>query len=269
MFRIAVISLVGLLAAPVGAQSFEFAAPVQEIQISPSEAETVVVGFTIAQIEGVLAETQGFAMGVAHDPAMLTVDSIDYGAGVISDQWGEPDIFITNAHVGGWTCGVVFAHLGNWTVEFPVPLAAIDITYSVDPALPLPSEAELTWSSQLGTPPVSNVIVVSGASLSVALADGALSFVPVSFIRGDMNGDGGINIADIFTAEEYLFLGGDTPGCLAALDSNGDGAIDIGDIIYELSYLFLGGDPMPAPFPACGPLTEDSEVGCEESQCTS
>ncbi|MEM7263618.1 MAG: dockerin type I repeat-containing protein, partial [Planctomycetota bacterium] len=263
MIRSTLIFLTLLFGAGVStaeAQIFEYAAPVLTVPAATSGDTTFVVGFTAEQIEGVLASTSGFSMGVAHDGSVLTANAVDYGPGVIDEEWGEPMFFGTSTLADGWTCGVVYAFLGNWWYEFPVPTVVIEVTYTASAALDLPASTPLTWSDQLGSPPTANVVVVSGASYPTVNVDGQITIAPIEFIRGDMNGDGAVDIADVFTAEEYLFLGGDTPGCLAALDTNNDGAIDIGDIIYELSYLFLGGEPMAAPFPNCGPLPDGSLV---------
>ncbi|MEM7263620.1 MAG: dockerin type I repeat-containing protein [Planctomycetota bacterium] len=267
---VCLVSAVVLFTSDVAAQTFEFKAPTTTFAVDPNDpGGTVVLGFTIEQTSGSPAGTQGFSMGVAHDPTVLNTVAVDYGEGVLEDPWGQPDFFSRAEYSDGWTCGVVYSAYGGWLIEFSEPRVAIDVTYEIVSDVPVesPITTDFAWVDTLGMPPVSNVVVVGGASIYADSVDGEFTCVPVSFIRGDMNSDGGINIADIFTAEDYLFLDGDTPSCLAALDANGDGAIDIGDIIYELSYLFLGGEPMPAPFPACGPLSVGSEVSCEESQC--
>jgi len=72
-----------------------------------------------------------------------------------------------------------------------------------------------------------------------------------SFIRGDVNGDGGIDFSDAVTTLDYLFTGGTIP-CDNAADSNDDGTLNIADAIALLSYLFSGASAPPAPFPDCG-----------------
>ena len=72
-----------------------------------------------------------------------------------------------------------------------------------------------------------------------------------SFIRGDVNGDGGIDISDAVTTLDYLFTGGSI-GCEKAADSNDDGAINVAEGIALLGYLFSGTGDLPLPFPTCG-----------------
>lgn len=72
--------------------------------------------------------------------------------------------------------------------------------------------------------------------------------------RGDVNGDGGLDIADAIAALGALFVPGTPPlGCVDAADANDDGSHDVADAIYALSALFVPGAPSPPPpFPGCG-----------------
>lgn len=75
-----------------------------------------------------------------------------------------------------------------------------------------------------------------------------------SFVRGDGNGDGVVNISDALYVLGYLFSSsGSEPDCLAALDANDDEKLDLTDAVRILNYLFLGATRPPAPFPAPGP----------------
>jgi len=264
---------------PVFAQpEFDYIAPHHVVTLAPDQSSaTFVVGFRIHETSGIEAQTQGFEMAVSHDPAMLSVEAIDAGEGVLDEEYGEPWFFSTTALPDGWTCTAVYDTLGAVFHAFPVPTVAIDITYSagVDASCPHGSTltplmpgmtTPLTWDNSL-SPPLENVVVVGGASHDAVLVDGSVLFDPATYVRGDMNGDGSIDIADAFTAEDYLFLGGADPTCLAALDSNDDHQVDIADIIHLLTYLFLGGMEPAAPFPECGSEPAGSELGCEAYDC--
>jgi hypothetical protein len=63
------------------------------------------------------------------------------------------------------------------------------------------------------------------------------------FIRGDANGDGVINSADVVYLINYLFKGGPPPEPLEAGDVNCDGIINSADVVYLINYLFKGGPP--------------------------
>jgi hypothetical protein len=62
-------------------------------------------------------------------------------------------------------------------------------------------------------------------------------------LRGDANGDGMINIADVVYLLNYLFTGGLPPDPLEAGDVTCDGLVNIADVVYLLNYLFTGGPP--------------------------
>lgn len=73
-----------------------------------------------------------------------------------------------------------------------------------------------------------------------------------SFVRGRVNNDSNIDISDGIAIFNWLFVGGQEPGCRKAADVNDDGEIDISDGIYLLGFLFLGGDEPKSPYPALG-----------------
>ncbi|HBO53584.1 MAG TPA: hypothetical protein DD471_16460, partial [Planctomycetes bacterium] len=87
----------------------------------------------------------------------------------------------------------------------------------------------------------------------------------IAFIRGDPDGNGAVQLTDGIFILNFLFLGGDSPGCLEAADADDNGAVQMTDGIYILNFLFLGGAAMPAPHPDCGTSGEDAEPGCEAS----
>jgi len=65
----------------------------------------------------------------------------------------------------------------------------------------------------------------------------------ITYVPGDANGDGDVNMADVVYLVNYLFIDGPPPNPMAAGDANGDGKIDMADIIYIVNYLYLGGPP--------------------------
>jgi hypothetical protein len=63
----------------------------------------------------------------------------------------------------------------------------------------------------------------------------------VGCLVGDANGDGLVDVSDVFYLINYLFAGGTSPhGCA---DVNGIGGIDIADVFYLINYLFASGPP--------------------------
>jgi len=65
-------------------------------------------------------------------------------------------------------------------------------------------------------------------------------------LRGDLNHDGVIDIADLVYMVDWMFAGGPPPPCPKEADLNGDGVVDIADLVYLVDYMFTGG-PAPAP----------------------
>ena len=57
--------------------------------------------------------------------------------------------------------------------------------------------------------------------------------------KGDANGDGHVDVGDVFYLINYLFAGGPRP--LGRANVNGDQAIGVGDVFYLINHLFAGG----------------------------
>ena len=86
------------------------------------------------------------------------------------------------------------------------------------------------------------------------------------FQRGEINSEGGVDLADAIYLFNWLFLGGPSPACLKAADVNDSGVRpDVSDPVYLLGFLFLGSPPPPAPFGDCGKDPTPDEVPCESN----
>jgi hypothetical protein len=92
---------------------------------------------------------------------------------------------------------------------------------------------------------------------------------PPSFIRGEANDDGKLDLSDAVFILGFLFLGATEPTCREALDANDDGGIDIADAISLLGHLFLGSPPTLPGLGVCETLDGSATLGCESSsrQC--
>ncbi|MBN1420087.1 MAG: VCBS repeat-containing protein [Planctomycetes bacterium] len=90
-----------------------------------------------------------------------------------------------------------------------------------------------------------------------------------AFLRGDPNGDGRVDIADIVWLLSQLFRGGRASTCEDAADANDDGRVNLSDVLFIAHYVFLEG-PRPAePFPACGLDGTTDPIGCSSYRsCT-
>jgi len=120
--------------------------------------------------------------------------------------------------------------------------------------------------------PVDNKVTINGNSeipCNAATANVVISFAPDgpltnTFIRGNANNDGKIDIADPIWVLNELFLAGPATGCQDAADANDDDMVNLSDAEYLIDYLFKAGPVPPAPFAACGEDTTSPEtLGCE------
>jgi hypothetical protein len=85
-----------------------------------------------------------------------------------------------------------------------------------------------------------------------------------SFVRGDANGDGVVEIADAIKMLQELF-GQTERNCADASDANDDGTNDLADVIFTLTYLFSNGAVPPAPGASeAGVDPTPDDLGCEQ-----
>ena len=86
---------------------------------------------------------------------------------------------------------------------------------------------------------------------------------PPTFVRGDANADGQLNISDPVRVLEGLFVGGaDRLTCESSADVDGNTEVELTDAVRLLQFLFLSGAAPSSPFPRCGWETADSPLGC-------
>ncbi len=82
------------------------------------------------------------------------------------------------------------------------------------------------------------------------------------FRRGDVDGNGKLDITDAIIYLNYAFVGSEeAPVCLDAADVDDNGTLDVTDAINRLNYQFVGtGDPPAAPgHETCGPDPDQGE----------
>ncbi len=66
-------------------------------------------------------------------------------------------------------------------------------------------------------------------------------------LRGDMDHDGALNVADVTYLVAFLFQGAPPPVCLEEADINGDGEVNISDLTCLVGWLFQGIDTCFVP----------------------
>ncbi len=99
---------------------------------------------------------------------------------------------------------------------------------------------------------------VSSTTVSISTGDEGKPL----FWRGEVNGDGILNIADPIHIIHYLFSDA-VVTCADAVDANDDGDTDLTDPMMLLTYLFLEGSLPADPFFECGVDPTSDELTCD------
>jgi len=103
---------------------------------------------------------------------------------------------------------------------------------------------------------------------TLALSDDATFFGllephDASFVRGDANDDGRLNMSDPVFVLQYLFQGTGGPYCADAADADDNGALDIADPILMLGCLFQGQGTLLPPYPERGFDRTVDKLSCQ------
>lgn len=133
------------------------------------------------------------------------------------------------------------------------------------PAMDTVQEVTIRYEDGFETPPVPNIYVVEGYSKAPdVFGTHTIRLIsrPPRFIRGDVNADRRIDLADPIYALKYMFRDDDAPLCDMAMDANDDGRHDLSDGIFLLQYLFRDGPIPPPPFTECGTDPMEAYLTC-------
>ena len=86
------------------------------------------------------------------------------------------------------------------------------------------------------------------------------------FIRGDVNGNGSLSVADGIGVLRFIFVEDFPIGCEEAADANNSDSLTLTDGLLILNFVFVKKSPAPTlPYPDCG--TDDTSIlGCEEHE---
>ena len=216
-------------------------------------------------LDNSVGEVLGWAFGLCYDTATLTVESIDVGQDTDDAMGGDiPYFFSEIFESNGFAVSVILDSLPFTTLPAEVnEIIVANFTHELDPG----ESTTLTPCQTVGGHPIAMVVLApSSANLAAVGVSGTLQGGAVPFIRGDVNDDGAVNLADSIALLGELF-GGDLPGpCPAAKDINSDGSINLADPVRLLGVLFSG-SPLPdAPYPDCGTVSGQTLADCPNSQ---
>jgi hypothetical protein len=210
-------------------------------------------------------------MAIAHDSAAVVPVLVEPAPLLAALGGGTgPSFFTATLGSDGITVDVLYG--AGESLLHDLGLAVVRVTYQgVSGALVGDLDGEtvrLSFEDGVGGSTVGNSVLVGTAPESAAVGEGwidLLPAIPVAFVRGDCNADGGSDIGDPIALLGFLFPGAGspaTPSCADACDGNDDGLLDIADAVRLLSALFAGGAPPAAPFPACGEDPSADALDC-------
>ena len=224
-------------------------------------------GTLTANLDNNGAEISGWSHRVCNDTAaLICTDAVD-GADTATIAGGDPPGFDAIAiYDEGYTVGVVIDLFGAFVMP---PGTGYELNVATYTGVVEGTTTVAPCDSVLGSPPVDVVVVVGGASITPTMAGGTADVVGIlSYLRGDANSDGRVNIADGVWIISELFLAGASSTCPASRDANGDGGADAADAVYIFTYRFSDGPAPSDPFPDCGTsVGQDDPDVCAASGC--
>jgi hypothetical protein len=212
-------------------------------------------------------DVQAWSFGVQSDPKFIVVKKYDLDDTVTMTFNGGagPAFLSVKILPAGLVMAAVIEDGSTPPVETLPPGSGhklLNIEYASGPSGAEGEAYPVRYSNALGDPPVQVFLVVNGFEVRPSTLPGLVSIPLQGFLRGDVDGNGSIDINDPVAVLNWLFLGGDSPKCMEAADANGTRDVNIADPVYLLSFLFLDGAPPPAPFPECGQAP--SPLGCAD-----
>ena len=119
-------------------------------------------------------------------------------------------------------------HAAELRIRSPVPL----------PAAVAPAAARPQVAARAGEP------------VGREAATRTVSFI--TFVRGDANGDGTVDMSDALNILNCQFAGQRCSTCDSAADVNDDDSVDLTDALSALNFLYRGAARPPLPYPTCG-----------------
>ncbi|MEC9475858.1 MAG: hypothetical protein VX764_02340 [Planctomycetota bacterium] len=180
-------------------------------------------------------ELGAYQTTIAHDPDLLSL--LDLVSGPITQQL-FPEFLQVSFYPDGFTLVVAYMQAGLVHLPSGSGHEVHRAIYHVNEGIPS-GVTSVAFSTDIGNPPMVSTMTnwPLGAPIDPTLIDGSVEIVE-GFLRGNVNLDDTIDLADPIYLAQWLFQQGQAPGCLDAADSNDDSVIDIADVVTILAYLF-------------------------------
>ena len=199
----------------------------------------------------------------------MTIDVEGTLAGAIEAEYVQAQIDFSTSTI---ICGVLFDALPPFNGQTLPSLGyAQEVAFIHGSILSTAVESTVQFNPQdgFGSPPINNMLVFGTTSVPVeSLYPGILEIelppVPQLFIRGDVNMDSVVDLADVIFHLDYTFLSGPLPSCMDAGDANDDGVSDVSDAIFLLYWFFLDGPGPWIPFPNPGEDFTNDNLDCAQ-----
>ena len=254
------LALLLLFTIPCSAQVFTL-----EITADPviADASGQVSNIDVAFVSDSATEALGVELFYSFDPDLLHVFGASsllatppsfFAAGFLNEAFTHPTTgAVTLPGVGELGIVFDFGLVNNITMSPGVPVPVLRLSVVGGPGVFPGATSDLVFQNGLNVPtggsttnavvwrqtpttvPVETPINLAGAVVP-------LSFVVPMFGRGDVSGDGAINLVDAIMSLEHLFLSNPL-NCQAAADVDASGAVAIIDVVQLLTYLFMSGPP--------------------------
>ena len=212
-------------------------------------------------IASIAEDIEGFSTLAFYDPAFLQLDAVNIDTGTAFELANvAPDLVITN-DLGTFVEVGVLMEVTQPFEGKVLPAGNYQqlmfLVFDVEPSAPVGGTTQVVLSDDEQQSDVTNIFIVDGLNKNPALRSSNVRILspdpaPELFLRGEVNGDGVIDITDAINILNYLFSGSFSPDCLDPLDVDDGGVVDISDAIRLLSYLFTGGALPSTPFPRVG-----------------
>ncbi len=158
-----------------------------------------------------------------------------------------------------------------WRLVYAARRHNVDVRYWVvlEPALRLPSLAAAVRVVEIAAPGMTHptgTVSLLDESFQLLSQQNIASFVTrqiqeANFVRGDVDVDGELNLADALAILGHLFQRRAAPTCAKAADVNDDGRLNVSDAIVVLLRLFAGGSPLAEPS-SCGTDATADALSC-------
>ncbi|MCZ6792002.1 MAG: hypothetical protein O7J95_00140, partial [Planctomycetota bacterium] len=223
--------------------------PEKRLAVSVGERKRLPTSVVLRQDAGTASR---FSLAVRHEPADLELVSVSID-GAIEGLLEDDGFALLELTRGAGNSGFVVrvelsqsAPLVLPALEQTLVVAEYEIVNFSRPGSEYQTTIRFAETLRGSSGLVSNELIPTGI-----LELGAPLVVSVDvqppLVRGDANGDGGLDIGDPIATLGFLFLGRSIR-CLEGANSNSDRRVDVSDVVYSLSHLFLGGPPPPAPY---------------------